>query len=172
MTYFKFLLILVLFFSCKSQQESKVSKVPEVNDVTCLDTGSCVLEVLKKTRLEVKKDDFGHTYLETVTGKGVVLRFEYKKGVESKYEDSGYREEVFIELNAENLETKTVNLKDQNVFFARWCYCKGQTGFYKINDGSLLVSRLNKTNYLVQLDFSVSEVPQIIKQIKQNFTLD
>lgn len=172
MKYFNFLLVLVVFFSCKSQQESNLSSAKGSYDITCPDTGSCELKVLEKTSLKVKEDDFGHTYLKTVPGRSVVLKFEYKKDVESKYEDSSYREEVFIELNANDLETKTVDLKDRKVFFARWCYCKGQTGFYKINDGSLSVSRLNKTNYLLQLDFSVSEVPQIIKRIKQNFSLD
>ena len=62
-----------------------------------------------------------------------------------------------------------VDFKDKKVFFARWCFCKGQTGFYKINTGNLSISRLENTSYQMHLTFTVDEVPQIIKEIKQNF---
>lgn len=164
---------MVVLVACKSRSETALKTAKVVAEtITCPSDGVCALEVFKNKNLEVKADNFGQTYLEMVDGKRVVLKFEYKKDVNSKYEDSSYREEVFIELDAKAIEMETVDFKDKKVFFARWCFCKGQTGFYKINTGNLSISRLENTSYQMHLTFTVDEVPQIIKEIKQNFNLD
>ncbi|MGB5418674.1 MAG: hypothetical protein WBN21_07590, partial [Algibacter sp.] len=81
-------------------------------------------------------------------------------------------EEIFIELDQENLQFETTELIDKKLFFARWCYCKGQTGYYKINQGKLTVTKIDNSNYDVHLVFKIDEVPQIINEIKHTFKLD
>ncbi|MGB5417391.1 MAG: hypothetical protein WBN21_01070, partial [Algibacter sp.] len=105
----------------------------EVVTVNCPEDGQCTYEIFKNKTLEIKKDNLGSIYPELTIGNGFVLKFEYKKLENTNYQDAGYREEIFIELDQENLQFETTELIDKKLFFARWCYCKGQTGYYKIN---------------------------------------
>ncbi|MFT6755283.1 MAG: hypothetical protein ACJAV9_000766 [Urechidicola sp.] len=52
------------------------------------------------------------------------------------------------------------------------CYCKGQTGFYKINNGNLFVKKIDAKTYNIQFESSVEEVPQIVTRINETFILD
>ena len=111
-------------------------------------------------------------YPEIVNGNHFVVKYEYKKNEKANYEDSSYREEVFIELDKENLEFETTDLKSKKLFFARWCYCKGQTGYYKINHGKLSISKIDNQNFNLHLSFKIDEVPQILNEINYTFNLD
>lgn len=172
MRYLYVFFIIFWLVSCKTKSDLTSTIATVVSKKTCPDNGTCKLDVFKNKTLQVKTDDFGETYLEIVNGNQLILKFEYKKQGNAKYQDSGYREEVFIELDIDNPEIETVNLKDKKLFFARWCYCKGQTGYYKINEGKLVVNHLDNNNFLLSLNFTINEVPQIIKEINQNFNLD
>jgi hypothetical protein len=51
------------------------------------------------------------------------------------------------------------------MLFGRFCFCKGQTGYYKVEQGTLnLIYKKNVVDFT--LDFTVTKVPQIIKSIK------
>jgi len=107
-----------------------------------------------------------------VEGPGAVLKFEYKKQGKTDYEDSGYREEIFMALNLDQLDIETENLKEEKLFFARWCYCKGQTGYYKMSQGKLKIAKLDDKTIQLHLNFEMEEVPQIIKEINHTFSLE
>lgn len=164
--------LMVCLISCKAKVKTLSKSIEEVNTKTCPEDGTCSYSFLKNKTLLIKTDNLGSDYPEVINGNGSVLKFEYKKHGNSDFQDSGYREEVFIALDSNNLEFLTTDLTNKNLFFARWCYCRGQTGYYKINKGELSISKIDNVNYKLHLSFKIDEVPQIINEINHIFNLD
>ncbi|WP_341216276.1 hypothetical protein [uncultured Wocania sp.] len=171
MKYLYGLYLVICLVSCKAKNEIKPINNKGISIAACPENGVCSLGVYKNKTLQVKTDNLGMIYPEMKNGNYLVLKFEYKKNENSNYVDGGYREEIFIELNPENLEIETTNLQDEKLFFARWCYCKGQTGYYKINQGKLSVVKVDNINFKISLSFKIEEVPQIINEINQTIKL-
>lgn len=167
-----YLLILLVFtLSCKSKNTAATQKNSEVNSVVCPENGVCSFKVLQNKSLAIKTDGLGDLFLETVEGKKLVLKFEYSKNHDKKLADGSYREEVFLELNPNDLKIETKDLVNQKLYFARWCYCKGETGYYKIKEGLLKVEKLNDGSFQLDLSFKMDEVPQVVTQINETFSL-
>ncbi|XMO88133.1 hypothetical protein AAFN75_07525 [Algibacter sp. AS12] len=171
MNYLYVFCVLFSLVSCKAKSSLNTAIASKVERAICPENGACAYEIIENKALKVETDNLGSPYLEMVDSDSFVVKFEYKKNGNSKYQDSGYREEVFIELDKNNLDFETSNLKFKKLFFARWCYCKGQTGYYKINQGKLSVTKIDKTNFKLHLAFTVPEVPQIINEINHTFSL-
>lgn len=163
--------IVIYFASCKSKVELTSVTTKEVNTTKCPEEGTCSVEILENKALQIKTDEMQGIYPKIVHGEHFVLKFEYINKGNTSYQDSSYREEIFVELDKNNLEFETENLKDKKLFFARWCYCKGQTGYYKINKGKLSVTKIDDENFHLGLSFKIDEVPQIINEIKHTFNL-
>ncbi|XCF05894.1 hypothetical protein ABI125_14395 [Tamlana crocina] len=167
-----YLLILLVFtLSCKSENTAVTQKNSELNSIVCPENGVCAFKVLQNKSLAIKTDGLGDLFLETVEGKKLVLKFEYSKNHDKKLEDGSYREEVFLELNPNDLKIETKDLVNQKLYFARWCYCKGETGYYKIKEGLLKVEKLNDGSFQLYLSFKIDEVPQVVTQINETFSL-
>lgn len=137
----------------------------------CPENGTCTFEVLKHKTLNISKDNLGETYPEIVDGNQLVLKFKYQKNKELNVADGHYIEEIYIELDPENLEKETAHFKAEKLLFARLCFCKGQTGYYKIRSGNLSVKKIKNTRYQIDLQFKIDEVPQVITSISQIFSL-
>ncbi|MDG1731128.1 MAG: hypothetical protein P8K68_13315 [Algibacter sp.] len=163
----------MMFFlvSCKTKSEVKSNRAKDVVNMVCPERGTCSFELFKNKALQLKTDNLGDIYPEMIDGGHFVLKFEYKKKGNTNYQDSSYREEVFVELDKNNLEFETQDLLNKTLFFARWCYCKGQTGYFKINHGKLSVIKKDDKNFHLDLSFKVEEVPQVIKEIKHTFSI-
>ena len=170
MRYLYVFYLIICLVSCKAKSELTATTATKVSKKTCPEDGTCSFEIFKNKTLQIKTDNLGRMYPEMMDGIHSVLKFEYKKQGNANYADRGYREEIFIELT-NNLEVETEDLKDRNLFFARWCYCKGQTGYYKINQGKLLVTKIDSINFQLHLSFKIEEVPQIINEINYTFSL-
>ena len=170
---FRLLIVSVLALSCISKQEA-VSKNSSI-EITknCPDNGKCSLDITSNQSLELKKDDFGAVYPEFIESDLVLLKFEYVRNKIPNTEDSSYRELIYLELNPENMEVNLSdsNLKKVNAVFGRLCFCRGQTGHYKIRNGNLTVKKLNKDTYEIQFEFSVTEVPQVVRSIREVFSI-
>ena len=165
--------LLLILKSCKVVPEvnSEVSK--EISSLTCPVEGTCKLEVIKNSHLEIKTDEFGILYPQIDDGLFMVLKFEYIRNEIPETADSGYRELIFLQLNPEQMEMEiqNKNLSTVNLLFARLCFCRGQTGYYKINMGRLSVKKIQDKTYLVDLEFKTDEVPQVINHISETFKL-
>jgi hypothetical protein len=161
----------VFLFSCKPKQTALVKNSNITISSDCPENGTCHFEVFQNAKLEQLKDNQGALYVNITEGDMLVLKFEYVKNKTPNTSDSSYREEVFIELDPNYIKKDISNFKGENILFARWCFCKGQTGYYKIRKGHLSVKKLNKESYQLDLDFKVEEVPQMITSIHQIFTL-
>lgn len=133
----------------------------------CPKDGTCTIELFENKSIVVKKDDFGSVYynLEDNTSTSVA-KYTYSRKVKGDIQDAGYREEVIMELR-KGEEGATSNASSP-MLFGRFCFCKGQTGYYVIAHRNL--STTSKSNLqTVDMDFKIDEVPQIIKHI--TFTL-
>jgi len=171
MRYLYVVYLIICLVSCKTKSELTSTAATEVTNMACPEDGTCSFEIFKNKTLLIKTDNLGSIYPEMMDGIHSVLKFEYKKKGNANYADSGYREEIFVELDANNLEGETVDLKNKKLFFARWCYCKGQTGYYKIDQGKLSVTKIGDKKFQLRLSFKIEEVPQIINEINRTFSL-
>ena len=162
-----FLLFCTVFFSCNTAK--KTNDLDTLNEITtiCPDDGECTIVVNKNKKLNVLVDDFGSKYFQLLDNEGTsVIVFEYNKKNEENLQDGNYLEEVIFEIpndvNAINLTDK--ELQSTKMLFGRHCFCKGQTGYFNVNNGQLkLIKKDNE--FSIDLSFKINEVPQIISSI-------
>ncbi len=149
--------------SCKKTTSQKLTAALESD---CPKDGTCTVEIIDNKKLNVKQDEFGSIYYELEDSFDTkVVKYKYSRTVKGNLQDAGYREEIVFEI--ENT-LKDVTLSDSDIqntkmLFGRFCYCKGQTGNYKVSNGKLIFNSKENT---IDLDFKVTEVPQIITKIK------
>ena len=146
----------------ESNQEKKITSTSQ-----CPDDGKCSIEIKEQKSLNVKTDEFGSTYYELVDDKTTsVIIYKYIRNTEEGLQDSNYREEIVFETdNANTVSLKNNDLQQTKMLFGRFCFCRGQTGYYKVTNGNLqLTNKGNKLDF--NLNFTVSQVPQIINSIE------
>lgn len=168
-------LVLLLFISfltnCKAKSHIQDEQKLELDATECPRDGTCSFDILKNKNLKESKGTLGELYVRVVDGNKIVLKFEYKRNEIPGTVDGHYIEQVFIEIDKNNLEMQESVLKETNIMFARFCYCKGQTGYYKIKMGTLTIKKIKDNTYHLVLDFTIEEVPQIISRIEETLTL-
>ena len=167
----KYLLLLIILTTCISNKELKYTE-EAIESQLCPQDGNCSYEVLKNQRITYNYSNLSKFYPSFSKGNKHVFKFEYKRNNSPNIQDSSYREEVFIELDTNNLEIETTVFKGQKIIFARWCYCKGQTGYYKIEKGKLSVKKIKKNTYQLKFTFKMDQVPQVITEINHVFSLE
>jgi len=149
-----------------------VEKSEEHNIKYCPEDGVCTLEVLQNKSFKLLKDGIGKLYPKISDGNKIILKYEYKRNEIPNSVDGNYSELIYIEADPNNLE---LDLKDSQfnkakVLFARLCFCGGQTGYYRVNDGNLSIAKKGDF-YQLNLEFKVYEVPQIITSVNHSFRL-
>ena len=171
-----FLSFFLLFSLNTCKTVDKTSSLNLNNEVIseCPEDGTCYFSIHENSQLVVKKDEFGHLYPEVVKGDFIVLKFEFKRSELQNTIDSGYSEEILLQLKPNSLETELYDndLSQANLLFGRLCFCRGQTGYYRITTGSLSVKKAGNKTYKLQLNFESNTVPQVIKQIKEEFSIN
>lgn len=157
---------------CCTKKDTSITEVASAKflkiESPCPTDGTCTTEVLKNKSLVVKTDEFGSMYTQTIDSKNTsVIVYQYNRTVKGDIQDANYREEVVFEIkNTDtNLDLENGNLQQTKMLFGRFCFCRGQTGYYNIENGNL---KLNKSGDEISfnLDFTITKVPQIIKSIK------
>ncbi len=162
--------LLLSFCNCQknniAKNESK--SIPLTLNSECPQDGACAVEVLKDKRLDIKTDDLGRIYYEIVaaTESSVVL-YHYDRKVEKGLQDGQYREDVVFEINHSDslISLSGSDLQKTKMLFGRHCYCKGQAGYFKVTQGQLTLEQ-KKNAVSFHLDFTITQVPQIIQSIK------
>jgi hypothetical protein len=158
--------LLLVFFSVMSCKCKKATTQKTAVSITsqCPKDGTCSVQLLKNKSIVVKKDEFGSTFytLEDSDSKNVV-QYTYNRTVKGDLQDANYREEIIFELNnqTDNLTLSDAALESTQLLFGRFCFCRGQTGNYKINQGHLTVT----DGKVIDLNFKTNEVPQIINHV-------
>ncbi|WP_299250426.1 hypothetical protein [uncultured Lacinutrix sp.] len=166
---------LVCFFAiaCNTSKNLNTKTLFVDETILCPEDGICSFNILKNKTYNIKIDEFGNSYSELLDGEKTVLKFEYKRNEIEGFQDSNYREVIYIEIDSKGLELNLtdVDLKKANVGFERYCFCRGQTGAYAISQGNLLLTNIKENEYSITLNFATDKVPHVIKIIKENFTL-
>lgn len=163
----------IMAISCGSKHRSVTDNPISNITSTCPENGTCTFEVLKDKVLIVQKDDFGNLYPEILDGEGIVLKFEFKRNQIPDIVDGNYSELLYMQLDSTqpDLKLESRDLQNVKLLFGRLCFCRGQTGYYKINNGVLSVTKLESNTYKLHLDFKCEEVPQIIDILDETFQL-
>lgn len=164
----KKIIVLFLFgllFSCNAQKN--VSKAEPTRSSECPQDGTCQIEILKNKQLILHYDDLGGMYYDIKDHDGTtVIHFQYNKTTEANLQDGHYREDIIFEVKNSD---KSLNLTDSELqqtklIFGRHCFCKGQTGYFKIEKGKLnLTSKKDEMRF--DLSFNNEKVPQLIRYI-------
>lgn len=169
-----FLFSLSLFVtscSCKkSTVDNPETKMPKNATLQsdCPTDGKCSVEIFPNKSMNVQTDGTGAIYNQLADSKETsVIVYQYNRDVPEGLQDGSYREEIIFEIK--NSDTNRVisgnDLQQTKMLFGRFCFCRGQTGYYKVTNGNLnLTQKDNQINF--DLDFTINEVPQIINRIQ------
>lgn len=167
-----FLITIVIFsISCKPKKPLSTVNKPEIVDINCPNNGTCTFEILKNKVLNIKEDEFGNLYPDITDGNALVLKFQFLRDSIPNTEDSEYREVLLMQLdsNQSDIELEGSDLQNVKLLFGRLCFCRGQTGYYKIDKGRLSVVKSDSNKYTLNLDFKCDAVPQILQNLNQSF---
>ncbi len=169
------ILFCILLFGCKAKKSNMISEKQEFNSSSyCAEDGVCSIELIPDSSLDLKKGTLGELYATVEEGENIVFKFTYKKTIPEGVMDAQYIEEVYAELdpNLSDINISGKELSNVKFIYNRICYCKGQTGFYKINNGNLFVKKTAAKTYNIQFESKVKEVPQIVTRINETFILE
>ena len=157
---------ILLFCSCKSNSPTTISsKIAADSD--CPKDGNCDISVNANKSLAIKTDEFGKLYYHLEDNKDTkVIVYSYNRTVPKGLQDGHYKEEIILEVanSASSIHTSEFSSKATKVLFGRFCFCKGYTGYYTIQNGTLKMETKEKQQYF-DFTFTVKEVPQIITHI-------
>ena len=167
------LVVILIFFGCSSKKNSSST----TNGATyysilsaCPEEGTCAVELLRNKSLNVKADEFGSIYYQLLDSEGTnVIRYTYDKTVPEGLQDGNHREEIIFEISTTN-QTLTLTgkeLQQTKMLFGRFCFCRGQTGSYKVEDGTLNLTQKDDSVHF-DLQFANGKVPQLLATIKVN----
>ena len=161
-----------LSFSCNAKKEVKEKNGVVKTEIPCPKDGICTFEVMQNKSLNILQDEIKAFYPQISDGNKIILKFQYKRNEIPNTADGGYTELIYVELDANNLEIDLENsqLQEVKLLFARLCFCRGQTGYYKVKKGILSIKK-EKDTYFFNLNFTVPQVPQITTSINQSFVL-
>jgi len=162
------LLVSIVLLSCSAKKNTAINTAILTSD--CPKDGTCTIKLFKNQSMSIQEDEWGNrSYKLVENGEKNVIQFNYIRTVKGNLQDAGYREEIVFEINngSYNLSQSGAALQNSKMLFGRFCYCKGQTGYYNVTEGNLSIS--GSQQKAAMLTLKVSEVPQIIKEI--TFTL-
>ncbi|HLP64248.1 hypothetical protein [Flavobacterium sp.] len=134
----------------------------------CPTDGKCTIEIFPNKSMNIQTDGTGAMYNQLVDSKETsVIVYQYNRDVPEGLQDGNYREEIIFEIknSDSNLVISGNDLQQSKMLFGRFCFCRGQTGYYKVTDGNLNLTQKDKS-ITFNLSFTVNEVPQIIKTIQ------
>jgi hypothetical protein len=156
--------------TASKEKEDNLNAIEAVSTINsdCPTDGKCTVEILKNKSMNVLTDDIGAVYYRAEDNANTsIIIYKYDRNVPKGLQDAEYREEIIFEIN--NSEAKInkndFTLSSTKMLYGRFCFCRGQTGFYKVDKGNLELE--NKNNQIhFKLDFTVISVPQTIKSIE------
>jgi hypothetical protein len=172
------LTLILILNSCKCPKDTLASSLNDSTQVlktqkmvsnNCPENGTCTIEIFRNQSLDVKTDEFGGIYYDKIDNPETsVVLYKYDKNVPKGLHDGNYSEQIVFEINNsdKNLTLTNLDLQKTKMLFGRFCFCRGQTGNYKVDNGTL---KLNQTKNELQfnLDFKITKVPQIITRISE-----
>lgn len=154
----------LLLLSCSSQKHNDIIDIPIQKE--CPLDGLCTLSIFNNKQLILLKDGLGGLYYDIKENKGTnVIHYQYNKTTQANLQDGHYREDVLFEIKTsdQSLNLSDVELQQTKLIFGRHCFCKGQTGYFQINKGSLQL--IQHSSLAFDLGFETDKVPQLIRRV-------
>jgi len=176
MKYLCLFFLVLLVVGCKSSQiNTSLEELNEKHTVllsNCIDNAVCNIELIPKSNLLIKEDEFKNTYIEFEKGNNTIIKYQLKKNELPNTADSHYSEIIYLEIDNYNksLYLKSEDLQQVKMIYGRLCYCKGSSGYFKVNKGSLKLI-LSKNKLSLNANFNVENIPQIVSQINEKISL-
>jgi hypothetical protein len=166
-----FALCILFVVSCKSNYVVSQHIIQKSN--ACPENSVCSVELIPNKTIEFKVDKFGIVYPVISEGEKTLLKYTFNKNPIAKTQDSNYTEIIYAELDSTitELDLTDDSLQDVKLYFGRLCYCKGATGYYPIKKGTFKLSKASNSSIKIDVNFKISEVPQIISEIRETITL-
>jgi hypothetical protein len=159
------LALLLSFCRCPKTtiEKSSVSSIESI----CPENGKCTIQIFRNKSLNLKADEFGSIYYQMLDNPNTsIIQYEYNRTVEKGLQDGQHREEIIFEINnADKLISLTdAKLQDTKMLFGRHCFCKGQAGYFKVEQGTLNLKN-EKGIITISLDFQITKVPQLYSKV-------
>ncbi len=164
----KYWIILLLTLTVACGQKKALFTSENYLLENCPEGYNCTFDVKENKSIVIKNDDIGGIYYELQDSKTTkVVIYKLEKIYPKNLADANYREEIVLEMNNQTKELKlqNIDLQKTKMLFGRFCYCKGQTGYYKVKSGNFTMK-----NGQINLDFKIAEVPQILSKL--NFPIN
>lgn len=165
-TIFKIIVIVVFAFSSCSVKNNL--PVEEYKPTNCPNDGVCTIEVLKnKTMVVETNEDSTMTFTLADDLKHSVFVFQFKRNLEQSEYDGGYKETLVYEIDNSNSSQVLADEKLQNVkmLSGMFCFCRGQAGLHKVNNGKLDLT-INKSGTIsFTLNYKLNKKSESTKTI-------
>jgi len=175
---FYFLIPIFMVNACKTQTETitttERNTMEQVDNKAtgCPEEGTCNVVLHKNKKLNVKEDGTGAMYPEIVDGQNIVVVYTYMKEGPEGTVDGNYSETIHFEIptTEENISKENAALNDVSILYGKHCFCKGEAGYYPINNGKLLVEKSNQA-LMFDLTFNVGKTSQVVSRITETVKL-
>lgn len=155
----KKLLIFLLSFQMGCASKTLPTQALLTSD--CPAKSECSVQLFVQKSLEITTGNHTKYELKDNPNTNVVV-YKLRKIAKTNVQDADSREEIVFEYHTKtnSLQLTDGQLQSAKMLFGRFCYCPGETGYFQVNKGRLLIDGQKAT-----LEFSVTQVPQITRKI-------
>jgi len=157
--------VILAFASCKSTKE--VNKNQLVFE-GCPEGGECDFEIIENTRVFMAGDEqMGYFPKLEESDQMHTIKISYTKDSMENIMDDEYIEVFYFTIGQQENKINLADgeLKKANLIYGRICACRGQTGYEKINQGSLKVN-LSNQNQKVDFKIKPNKYPILMSEAK------
>ncbi|WP_109302716.1 hypothetical protein [Aquimarina sp. AU474] len=174
MKIYVFFLLALAVHSCKVSSSSHVPLIIANTSTTiniqnlCPENGNCNVKTYKNSLITLKEDTTGRYYPVIEEGDYTVVEYTFKiKGPEGTV-DGDYSETVHFQIakTQEEMRIENDELNNVKLLFGKHCFCKGEAGYYRVNNGVLIVNKTEE-GMVIDLEFAVNEVSHKIIALKE-----
>jgi hypothetical protein len=146
-----------------------VKNTIQINTTNCKPNGTCEIKLTPNKNITFKKDKFGMSYPKITDGEHTLLTYTFKRNAIKNTQDSNYTEIIYAVLpkNITEISLTNAELSKVKLHFARLCYCKGETGYYPIENGSFEITKVNKNDIRIACSFTVKNIPQVVSSFEE-----
>jgi len=164
----------IILFSCKSSKSTDDKTNQDINSISsvCSDEGDCAFVVHKDSSLNILEDTTGQIYPIIEQGENIVIEFTYAvKGPEGTM-DGDYSETVHFEISGreDKLNLSNKELSQIKLLFGKHCFCKGEAGYYMVDEGEILLENKDDSLYL-NLNLVINKVSHKVNNITHRFKI-
>ena len=141
------LVVALMQLGCSKKTISVDTDKENLPTQNCPKEGSCNIKYIRNTSLEIRKDEIGKIFydLKNNPEKSVVI-IEYFERSELGLQDGNYREEIMFHINNNQAELQLSDefLVRTNLVFGKYCYCKGEAGLRRVEEGLIKLKQNEK----------------------------